>query len=61
MKESKGLLAWRKKQVKGAIMKPSTFKNIVSNMTNRFGKKIATKIAGRAYWNTAESKYKKSK
>jgi hypothetical protein len=60
-KESKGLLNWRKHQKKGAIMKPSTFKGIVSKNTGKFGKKVATEIAGKAYWNSAKAKYSKKK
>jgi hypothetical protein len=53
MSESKDLLKWRRKQPRGKIMKPSTFKAIE--------KKSGSKVAGAAYWKQAEKKYKKSK
>jgi hypothetical protein len=53
MAESKKLLDWRKKQKRGAIMKPSTFKAIE--------KKSGSKVAGAAYWRAAEKKHKKAK
>ena len=59
MAESKGLKEWRKKQPKGAIMKPSTFEEIVANAEKQgFSKARAKKIAGKAYWEQAERKYK---
>jgi len=63
-------LKWRRKQPKGAIMEPKTFQNIVNKtmkdledkgLTHEAAKDRATKIAGKAYWQTAESKFKKSK
>jgi len=53
MSESKELLKWRKKQKRGAIMKPSTFKKIAE--------KSGSKVAGAAYWKAAEKKHKKAK
>lgn len=58
---SKNLKDWRAKQKKGAIMESSTFDSIVKENEKKHGKETAQKIAGKAYWNTAESKHKKSK
>ncbi len=58
MAESEGLLAWRRKQKKGAIMKASTFERIVrEKMAEGMSEDRARRVAGAAYWNTAESKY----
>jgi hypothetical protein len=60
MAESKGLKEWRKKQKPGAIMKPETFDKIVADAEKRgMSKASAKKIAGKAYWGSAEKKYKK--
>jgi hypothetical protein len=56
-KESKSLLKWREKQKEGAVMKPSTFKDIEAK-ARASGAKDPKAVAGAAYWNTAESKYK---
>jgi len=58
---SKKLLEWRKKQKRGAIMKPETFEKIVRNCIARtgFSKERCMKIAGSAYWKTARAKYQK--
>ncbi len=57
-KVSKGLKDWRKKQPKGAIMKPKTFDDIVSESEKKgFDKKRAERIAGSAYWKAARTKY----
>jgi hypothetical protein len=66
MNKNKGLpddmLAWRHKQKRGAIMKPETFSNIEKKAeASGMSKEVATKIAGKAYWNTAKKKYSKSK
>jgi len=58
MPESKGLLEWRKKQSRGAIMKPSTFKKIEASAEDK-GYRDPKAVAGAAYWKTAESKFKK--
>jgi len=56
----KALLAWRKKQPKGAIMKPETFKEIVAEAKAKgLPEKRAKKVAGKAYWKTAKKKFKK--
>jgi hypothetical protein len=61
-KTSKKLKAWRKKQKRGAIMKPSTFSKIVSKSKKKgLSESRAKKIAGSAYWKTAKAKYKKRK
>jgi len=60
MKTSAGLKKWRRKQKRGAIMKPSTFENIVqSAMARGLSKERAEKSAGAAYWKTARKKYRK--
>lgn len=58
--ESKRLLAWRKKQKRGAIMKPSTFKKIEAK-ARASGATNPEAVAGRAYWNTANLKFRKRK
>ena len=57
-KESKGLLSWRKRQSRGAIMKPSTFSSIERKAAAR-GYRNPAAVAGSAYWKTAKSKYRK--
>jgi hypothetical protein len=59
--EPKDLLDWRSKQKRGAIMKPSTFDEIVAENEGKVGKERAKKMAGAAYWNVAEAKYKNRK
>ncbi len=54
----KGLNAWRSRQKRGAIMKPSTFKDIVKK-AKAAGASDPEKVAGAAYWKTAKAKYKK--
>ncbi len=62
-KLNKRLLRWRAKQKRGAIMKPSTFDKIVRKAMKKYGirRKRALKVAGKAYWKTAKSKYKRRK
>ncbi len=55
-------LDWRRKQKPGAIMKPSTFDAIVAEAEKKgLSKARAKKVAGKAYWGAAESKYKGKK
>jgi len=62
MAESKSLLKWRKKQKRGAIMEPSTFQAIKQKaMGQGIPEEGATKVAGKAYWSSAHSKYKNRK
>jgi hypothetical protein len=57
-RKGKGLLAWRSRQKRGAIMKPSTFAKIMrSAQAGRATNPI--KVAGAAYWKTAKAKYRK--
>jgi len=60
-KISSKLRKWRKKQPKGAIMKPSTFEKIVERCIRQYGygRKRCERIAGRAYWETAEAKHRR--
>ena len=58
MKQSKKLLAWRKKQKRGAIMKPATFKKIERKAASH-GALHPKAVAGAAYWKTAVTKFKK--
>ena len=60
MKTSAGLRQWRAKQKPGAIMKPSTFKDIEASAKAR-GATDPEAVAGAAYWRTAKEKYKKAK
>lgn len=56
------LASWRSRQKPGAIMKPSTFDQIVADAEKRgLSKSRAKKEAGAAYWAAAENKYKGSK
>lgn len=50
-------LDWRKKQKRGAIMKPSTFQNIEAK-AKAAGAKNPAAVAGAAYWQTAAAKYR---
>lgn len=49
----KGFLAWRSRQKRGAIMKPSTFEEIKS----KDGRNPEA-VAGAAYWKAARAKYR---
>ena len=44
-------------------MRPSTFERIVRQSMARYGisRARATQVAGRAYWQTVKSRYRKSK
>ena len=53
-------LKWRKKQKRGAIIKPSMFGKIESSAMKKYGKARAAKIAGSVYWKTAKAKFKKA-
>ena len=44
------ILEWRRRQKKGAIMKPSTFKKIARSLSK--------KAAGAAYWRAVRKKYR---
>jgi len=59
-KTSEGLREWRNRQAPGAIMKPSTFKEIERSAA-RSGADDPEAVAGAAYWATAKAKYSKSK
>lgn len=52
------MLKWRRKQKRGAIMKPSTFEHIAESAG---GGEKGQRIAGAAYWKTAKAKYGQSK
>ena len=57
-RSGKGLLAWRSRQKPGAIMKPSTFEAIKKKAAAS-GATSPEAVAGAAYWDTAEAKYRK--
>lgn len=59
-KISKKLLKWRKRQKRGAIMKPSTFKEIEARAAAS-GATNPKDVAGHAYWATARKKFAKRK
>ena len=59
-KVGKLLLAWRKKQKKGGIMKPSTFSKIKAK-ASATGAKNPEEVAGAAYWKTAKAKFAERK
>ena len=58
-RKGRGMLAWRSRQKRGAIMKASTFKKIQRRGARRYGAKRGKKIAGVAYWKTVRAKYRK--
>lgn len=61
MAESQMLLRWRKEQPRGAIMKPESFKKIEQGFeAGGLSKESAEKVAGRAYWDTAKFKHRKT-
>lgn len=62
-KISKKLLAWRKKQTPGSIMKPETFEKIKTGAKKRYGigEERASRVAGKAYWKTVKAKGPHSK
>lgn len=60
MKMSHKLLLWRRRQKRGAIMKPSTFESI-KRKAAAAGATNPEAVAGKAYWNTAKEKYRASK
>lgn len=53
-------LEWRRKQKRGAIMKPSTFSQIEKSAAHKKGVKNPEAVAGAAYWNAEKAKYKKA-
>ena len=59
-RQGKGILAWRSRQRPGAIMKPGTFESIKEEAKRRYGvgEKRAIKVAGKAYWQAALSKFR---
>jgi hypothetical protein len=59
-KINKKLLRWRRLQKRGKIMKPSTFEEI-KRKAAAAGATNPEAVAGAAYWNVAEAKYKRSK
>ena len=59
-RKGKGLLAWRSRQKRGAIMKPSTFKKI-KRKAQASGATNPEAVAGKAYWRTAKAKYREVK
>lgn len=59
MSISKSLfLRWRKKQKRGAIMKPSTFEEI-KQKAQAAGAREPEAVAGAAYWKVARKKFRK--
>ena len=53
-----GLLAWRSRQKRGEIMKPSTFEEI-KRKAAAGGVTSPEAVAGKVYWRTARAKYRK--
>lgn len=61
-KMSEALKDWRKKQPRGAIMKPETFSQIeAEEKAKGLPAGRAEKAAGAAYWQVAKSKFAKRK
>jgi hypothetical protein len=54
------VLAWRRRQKPGKIMKPSTFKEI-ERKAREAGYDDPKAVAGAAYWRTVKAKYSKAK
>jgi hypothetical protein len=54
------ILAWRRRQKPGKIMKPSTFKEI-ERKAREAGYDDPKAVAGAAYWRTVKAKHKKAK
>jgi hypothetical protein len=59
-KVNKKLLKWRKRQKRGAIMKPETFEGIKAKAAAE-GATNPEKVAGKAYWDTAKAKFARRK
>lgn len=60
--KSEDMLAWRRRQKPGAIMKPETFDKIVEEAQKRgMSKARAKKVAGAAYWQAVEAKFQSRK
>lgn len=59
-KMSSKLRSWRRRQKRGAIMKPKTFEEIKAKAAAA-GAINPEAVAGKAYWNTAKAKYAKAK
>jgi len=55
-RKGKGMLAWRSRQKRGKIMRPSTFEAI-KRKAAAAGATNPEAVAGKAYWRTAKSKY----
>ena len=51
------ILAWRRKQKPGAIMKPSTFRKIERKAAASGKYRSPKRVAGAAYWKTVASRY----
>lgn len=60
MKQTHKMLTWRRRQKRGAIMKPSTFESI-KRRAAAAGASNPEAVAGAAYWRTARAKYRKAK
>ena len=55
-------LRWRRRQTRGAIMKPETFDQIKADaMARGLSEERASKEAGKAYWNAEKKKFKEKK
>jgi hypothetical protein len=62
MKIPAKMLKWRRKQKRGAIMKPETFKGIEASVESKgLSPEKAKKVAGAAYWRSVKRKYAGSK
>lgn len=56
-KMSEPLLAWRRKQPRGAIMQPAAFRKIEKTAAQG-GATDPKAVAGAAYWRTARRKFR---
>ena len=59
-RQGEGALAWRSRQKRGAIMKPSTFEKI-KEKAKQAGATNPEAVAGKAYWQTVKAKFKERK
>jgi hypothetical protein len=57
-RKGKGKWAWRSRQKRGAIMKPSTFEHIKRSAARRKGTRSAKAEAGKAYQVALNKKYR---
>ena len=55
---STAVVSWRRRQKRGAIMRPSTFNRIARSAAHQ-GARDPNAVAGKAYWQAAQKKFMK--